>query len=184
MLTICIHIYVPFTIGVVLVILYLNWAWSNHCHWFVCWVNICKHLLSGKGHSFHMGHPLITCKKKKRDKKEQLGSLTTHVSMLYTSFHLLFIVYKQLWQSKSNNFFFFYLTITTLTLWGNTTVTISHPDKTHGLTEKSPSLYLSKEVNSACLIVSRNTGGHLHKQFPTVTPSSHSVISCDSYSIL
>lgn len=47
------------------VILYLGWAWSNCCHWFFCSVNICKYPLSGRVRSFHMEHPLITCKNAK-----------------------------------------------------------------------------------------------------------------------
>lgn len=44
---------------------YLSWAWSNQSRCCVCLGNIYKYPLSGKGHSFHTGHPLITCRKKK-----------------------------------------------------------------------------------------------------------------------
>ena len=76
------------------VILYLSWAWSNHCRWFVCLVNIYKHLLSGKGHSFHMEHPLITCKNP-NIKSENHSKHISILKFLLQKFRVWFIVCKQ-----------------------------------------------------------------------------------------
>lgn len=78
------------------VILYLGWAWSSYCHCCVCLVNIYTHLLSGKGHSFHMGHPLTTCKQRTNNKL--LGFMRTVQNWLIIK-HIIIRRYKH---DKSN----------------------------------------------------------------------------------
>lgn len=70
--------------------LYLSWAWRNHCYWFFCSVNIYKHLLSGKGHSFHTGRPPTTCKKQKYKLESLINQICVKVCFL--------LVLEQDWQ--------------------------------------------------------------------------------------